>query len=48
MRQPDIAEGHPTRMERARRMLIIAIIAAVIVAPGIVAVAMILTGNVGD
>ncbi len=41
-------DGHLPRMERARRLLIIAIIAAVIVVPGIVAVAMILTGTAGD
>lgn len=48
MRHPARAEGYLPPMERARHLLIVAIIAAVIVAPGIVALAMILTGNVGD
>lgn len=39
--------GDYTRRERTRRVIIMAIVVAVIYVPGIVAVAMILTGHAG-
>lgn len=47
MARPGLFHGHYSRRERARRIFIMGIVAVVILVPGGVALAIILTGNLG-
>lgn len=47
MAEPGLFQGPYSSRERARRLFIMGIVAAVVVVPGAVALAIILSGNLG-